>query len=166
MLISGTVGSGKTTIGGEIADTLAERKIPSAFIDLDALAFQWPPSSKWNNDLLFENLASIWPNYAEHATTHLVLAHVLEDPDDLPRYREAIPGIEITVCRLIADEEVRKERLRRRMPPGGGLDWHLNRTVELHDILEAAKFEDFVVVNDDRPVRQVALEVLEKAGWL
>ena len=61
------------------------------------------------------------------------------------------------------DERV--ARLRRRMQPGAALDWHLERTGELHDILETADHDDFVVVND-RPVRDVALEVLTKAGWL
>lgn len=164
LLLTGTVGAGKSTIGGEISDVLAERQVPNAFVDLDALIWQWPPSSKWNNDLLFENLASLWPNYLAHGTTHLVLARVLEDETDLVRYRDAVPGAAITVCRLVADEEQRLERLRRRMQPGPMLDWHLDRTIELHAILERVAFEDFVVAND-RPVRDVAIEVLARAGW-
>jgi hypothetical protein len=38
--------------------------------------------------------------------------------------------------------------------------------VELERILDEARLEDFIVSNDDRPVREVALEVLERAGWL
>jgi predicted ABC-type ATPase len=165
LLLTGTVGAGKSTIGGEISDALAECEVPNAFVDLDTLISQWPPTSKWNNDLLFENLASLWPNYAAHGSTHLILARVLEDPTDLDRYRAAVPGADITVCRLVADEDVRVDRLRRRMQPGPMLDWHLDRTVELHDILERAAFEDLLVVND-RPVRDVALDVLTRAGWL
>jgi len=165
LLISGTVGVGKSTIGGEIADVLAEREVPNAFVDLDALVWQWPSTSKWNNDLLFENLTAVWPVYAAHGTTRLVLARVLEDPTDLDRYRAAVPGAELTVCRLVADEGARLERLGRRMHPGPSLDWHLHRTIELHDILERAAYEDFVVVNEG-PVRDVALEVLTRAEWL
>jgi adenylylsulfate kinase len=165
LLLSGTVGAGKSTIGGEISDVLAELEIPNAFVDLDGLIWQWPSTSTWNNDLMFENLASLWPNYRSHGSTHLILARVLEDPTDLDRYREAVTDAEITVCRLIADERVRVERLRQRMQPGPLLDWHLDRTSELHGILERAAFEDFVVVND-RPVREVALEVLTLAGWI
>ena len=62
LLLTGTVGVGKTTIALEINDVLAEMQLPKAAIDLDALAAQWPPSSLWNADLAFENLAALWPN--------------------------------------------------------------------------------------------------------
>jgi hypothetical protein len=165
LLLTGTVGSGKTTVGQEINDVLAELEVPNAFVDLDALCAQWPSTSKWNSDLMFENLASLWPNYAAHGSTHLVLAHVLEDATDLDRYRQAVPGADVTVCRLVADEDLRRDRLRGRMPPGPSLDWHLHRTVELHDILHRAALEDFVVVNEGS-VRDVALAVLRRAGWV
>jgi hypothetical protein len=160
-----TVGAGKTTIAAECNDVLAERKIPNAAVDLDALAWQYPPTSKWNKDLLFENLASIWPNYAAHGSTRLIVANVFED-DDRDRYAAAIPGASLVICRLVVPErEERVERLRRRMHPGPSLDWHIDRTQELHDILEAKRHEDFIVVND-RPVREVAEEVLTTAGWI
>jgi hypothetical protein len=38
--------------------------------------------------------------------------------------------------------------------------------VELEEILQKAALEDFQVENDGRPIHDVALEVLEKAGWL
>lgn len=165
LLLSGTVGVGKTTIGDEIAEVMLERELPNAFVDLDGLIRQWPSTSRWNNDLMFENLAAIWPNFAAHGTTHLVLARVLEDLTDLDRYRMAVPGAHITVCRLVAPEEVRVARLHHRMHPGPSLDWHLQRTKELDDILDRAAYEDFVVVNDG-PVRAVALDVLTRAGWI
>ncbi len=165
LLLTGTVGAGKSTIGGEISDTLAELEIPNAFVDLDELIWQWPSTSRWNNDLMFLNLASLWPNYAAHGATHLILARVLEDLDDLSRYRLAVPGADITICRLVADETERLRRLHTRMQPGPLRDWHLARTVELHDILERAALENFVVAND-RTVREVALEVLNLAGWI
>ena len=165
LLINGTVGAGKSTIGGACSDALTERDIGNAFVDLDALTWQHPSTSKWNSDLMFENLAVLWPNYAAHGSTHLVLAHVLEDPTDLDRYGDAVPGAELTICRVVAPEDVRAERLRRRMPPGAGLDWHLARSPELHVILEHAALDDFAVIND-RPVHDVAMEVLTTAGWL
>ena len=166
LLLTGTIGAGKSTIAAEINDALTEMKIPNAAVDLDALVWQWPSSSKWNRDLMFENLAALWPNYAAHGSTHLVLAHVLEDPTDLDRYRDAVPGAEITVCRLIAPETTRVARLHRRMPVGPSRDWHVARTVELETILVRLSFEDFAVENGDRPVREVALEVVARAGWI
>jgi hypothetical protein len=166
LLLTGTVGAWKTTVAWEINDVLAEREVGNAAVDLDGLVAQWPPSSKWNNDLMFECLTALWPIYVAHGSTHLVLARVLEDPLDLDRYRAAIPGADITVCRILAPQDVRVDRLQRRMPPTPLRDWHLHRTGELHDILERAAYEDFTVENGDRPVRDVALEVLTKAGWL
>jgi adenylylsulfate kinase len=165
LLISGTVGAGKSTVASEISDVLAALKIPHAAVDLDALVWQWPPTSEWNNDLLFENLASVWPNYLAHGATRLVLARVLEDPAELARYRAAVPGAQITVCRLVAPEALRVRRLLGRMPPGPSREWHLVRTVELEEILCRLGHEEFTVENGDRPVREVALEVLARAGW-
>lgn len=166
LVLTGTVGSGKSTVAAEINDALAELKIPNAAIDLDALVWQWPSTSKWNNDLMFENLASLWPNYHSHGATHLILARVLEDRAELDRYRTAVPGAEITVCGLTTPERLRLERLHERMPPGPSRDWHLARTVELEGILADRAYEDFEVENGDRPIRDVALEVLSRAGWL
>jgi adenylylsulfate kinase len=165
LLITGTVGVGKSTVAAEISDVLADLKIPNAAVDLDALRCQWPPTSAWNGDLMFENLAALWPNYRAHGATHLILAAVLEDPAELVRYRAAVPGAEITVCRLIAPETVRLDRLRGRMPSGPSRDWHLGRTVELERILGRLAVEDFTVENGDRPVRDVAVEVIVRAGW-
>ena len=166
LLITGTVGAGKTTIAEAINHELYRRDVPHAALDLDALIWHWPQTSQWHRDLMFENLAAVWANFARHGATRLVLARVLEDPDDLDRYRTAVPGADITVCRLVAPHDTRVQRLHRRMQPGEMLDWHLHRTGELHDILERAAFEDFVVENGDRAVRDVAVEVLTKAGWL
>jgi len=166
LLITGTVGSGKTTLAYEIGDLLADCQIGHAVVDLDALTAQWPSSSRWNSDLMFENLTLLWPNYRAHGASRLVLAHVLEDATDLERYRQAVPGAEITTVRVVAPEQLRIARLNARMPPGESLDWHLVRTVELEAILAGLAHEDFVVENGDRPIRQVAEEVLASADWL
>jgi adenylylsulfate kinase len=160
------LGVGKSTVAEEISILLAALKVPNAAVDLDALVCQWPSTSEWNSDLMFENLASLWPNYLAHGATRLILAGVLEDRAELARYRAAVPGAEITVCRLVAPEAARVERLLRRMPPGPAREWHLDRTVELESILSRLAFEEFTVENGDRPVRDVALEVLVRARWV
>jgi adenylylsulfate kinase len=166
LFLSGTVGVGKSTIAAEINDVLAEAEIPNAAVDLDALTWQWPVSSQFNSELMFKNLAAVWPNYWAHGATRLILAGVLEDRAELVHCRAAVPGAEIVVCRLVAAESVRVDRLRERMPPGPSREWHESRTIELEGILERAKIEDFVVANDDRPPRDVAREVLTLAAWL
>jgi hypothetical protein len=166
LLITGTVGVGKSAVAAEANDALAALKVPNAAVDLDALVWQWPSTSKWNDDLMFENLAALWPNYAAHGATHLVLARVLETPAELSRYAAAVPGAEITVCRLVAPEALRVNRLLGRMPPGPSRDWHLSRTAELDAILDRLPCVDFTIDNGDRTVRDVALDVLIHAAWV
>lgn len=166
LLLTGTVGSGKTTVATEVADVLSEREVPNAALDLDTLTMQWPPSSRWNADLMFSNLALLWPNFRFHGAERLVLAHVLEDGTERSRYLAAVPGADLVVVRLVAPEPLRRRRLVGRMPPGPGLDWHLHRTAELEAILAAAEHEDLTVDNGDRPVREVAEEVLARIGWV
>lgn len=166
LIVSGTVGVGKTTVTAAINDVLAERAIPNAALDLDALVWQWPPDSPWNEQLMFENLAAVWPNFAARGVAHLVLARVVEDPTELEAYGRAVPGAVITVCRLVADEATRTARLTARMPPGAALDWHLERTVELEGVLRAQALEDVTVGNGDRDARDVVLDVLRRVGWI
>ena len=45
LLLTGVVGSGKSTIAVEIHDMLAELGIPNAAVDLDSLIWQWPSTS-------------------------------------------------------------------------------------------------------------------------
>lgn len=65
----------------------------------------------------------------------------------------------------MAPEAARVERLLERMPPGPSRDWHLHRTVELEAVLGRLAHEDFTVENGNRSVREVALDVLVRAGW-
>jgi hypothetical protein len=69
------VGGADSRGAAEINDVLAALKVPNAAVDLDALVWQWPSTSVWNNDLMFENLASLRPNYRAHGAAHLILAH-------------------------------------------------------------------------------------------
>src|ERR1700730_9751955 len=119
--------------------------MPHAALDLDGLIWQWPVSSPWNDDLVFENLAALWPNYRAHGAAHLVLARVLEDRADLPRYCDAVPGAQVTVCRLVAPAPITIARIHARMRPGPAQNWDLHRTVELSRALELAATEDFTV---------------------
>lgn len=166
LLLTGTVGVGKTTVAAAINDVLAELRIPNAAVDLDALIWQWPPDSPWNHQLMIDNLAAIWPNFAARGVTHLVLARVIEDRADLDDYRRAVPDADITVCRLVADEATRTARLEARMPPGPSRDWHLARTVELERTLRERAVEDVTVGNGDREVGDVARDVLRRIGWI
>ena len=162
--ISGAVGVGKTSVLIELHDILENEKIPHGCVERDALGYSWPTQGRFNEAMIERNLCCVVANFLEAGATRLLIAGVIELPEDLAVYRRCIPNADIQVCRLTADLDLRRQRLRER-EKGAGLDWHLNRTAELDTILDRARIEDFSVDNGDRPLREVALEVLTGAGW-
>ena len=164
LFVIGTVGVGKTSVGAAASDILSEREIPHAFVDRDALCASWPPVERFNEATALRNLALVWTTYREQGIDRLIVAGVLETREDVRRYEDAL-GEPIMICRLAAPLPARQAWLRAR-DEGGSLDWHLARTVELEAIVEAAALEDFVVHNDGRTRRDVALDMLRTAGWV
>ncbi len=166
VLVTGTVGSGKTSVADEIAVLLHEQSLSYALIDLDWLcqAYPAPKDDPYREELMLKNLAAMWPNYRAEGIRYLVLARVIENRDHLDRYREAIPEAVITVVRVVAPPEVIQARLRNR-EIGSFYDHLWRRSQELSSILGEAAVEDFTVSNDRRPVRDVALEALTRLGW-
>lgn len=165
LALSGPVGVGKTAVLVEIHDVLASADVPHACVERDALAWSWPERGDFNQEVALANLASVWANFRAAGARRVVIAGVLERPEDVDGYRRAIRGARIAVCRLTAPEPLRLARLRDR-ERGAGLEWHLARTVELERILRDARLEDFSVENGERPLRDVAMEVLARAGWI
>jgi hypothetical protein len=166
LIISGSLGSGKTTVLGELHDLLTERDVAHAAIELDALTLSWPHvrAAPFNTWIGFENLRSIWANYASAGFARLLIAAVVESREELAAYQAAVPGAAIQVCRLVVSAETMLARLRVR-EPGTFQATALYRAPVLAQQLAEARVEDFVVDNDDRPVRAVAEEILRQAGW-
>ena len=166
LVISGSLGSGKTTVLSEASDLLKEAGIAHAGIDLDYLSIMYPKQGLHGERLMFANLAAVWPIYHAAGAQRLIIACVAEKRSELPQYREAVPGAEIVVCRLTAPIATMQERVRVR-EPGMFQAEGLLRSAELADILERTKAEDFTVDNSEgRSVTEVAHEMLLRAGWL
>ncbi len=102
LIISGSMGSGKTTVLSEVSDLLVEADVAHAAIDLDWLSFMHPPQGQHGKPLMLANLAAVWPIYAVAGAERLVVARVVENRSELHQYREAVPGAEPVVCRLEA----------------------------------------------------------------
>jgi chloramphenicol 3-O-phosphotransferase len=167
VVISGTLGAGKTRVAEELRDLVAERGSRCAVIDLDWLC-QLDPSPEndpYNDRLGFANLAAIWPNYTAAGIDYLILARVVEDRGDRKRYLRAMPGASVAIVRVVASSPVRQQRLRQRMPEGQWLDGHLARTDQLAARLAELSLDDHVVDNDVRPPSEVATEILRLLGW-
>ena len=166
LIISGSMGTGKTTVLSEASDLLSEAGIAHAAIDLDWLAVMHPQRDTYGRCLAIANLAAVWPVYAAKGAERLIVARVVENRAELDQYRAAVPGAQPIVCRLTAPLALAQERLRVR-EPGMFLEQALERAEELAGILERAGAEDFTVDNGpSRLVSEVARDMLSRAGWL
>ncbi len=70
IVISGSMGSGKTTVLGEASDVLLGCGVPHATIDLDAMGTALLPDTV-STDLSYRNLASVWANCAAEGLNRL-----------------------------------------------------------------------------------------------
>ena len=144
---------------------LVAAAIPHAALDLDWLCVMYPPQGRYGEPLVVANLAAVWPVYKAAGAERLLVARVIEHRSELERYRDAIPGADIVVCRLTASAETMRDRLRDR-EPGMFQTEAIARSAELEQVLERERVEDFTVDNDaGGNVTEVAREVLTRAGW-
>jgi len=164
IIVSGTMGSGKTTVLAEAADLLSQAGVVHAAIDLDALGIAHLADGI-SNELAFRNLASLWSNYRAAGVTRLLLAEAIENRADLDRIREAVPDAQIVICRLAVETAIAEERVRTR-EPGMFQEKFVARVGELEKILDDSQIEDFSIHNDNTSVTKVAHEMLTRAGWL
>jgi adenylylsulfate kinase len=165
IVVTGTVGVGKSAVTTAMHHVLAKREIAHACVDIDWLRTSWPERGLWNSDVAIANLASVWTNFVAAGAERLIIVDVVEWRSYVGRYEGAVPGASIQVCRLTAPQALREKRITAR-DVGESRSWHLARTVELDAILDAANVADFVVENGDRPIDEVATEVLVAAGWM
>jgi len=163
LIISGSMGAGKTTVLAEASDILCAEGVTHAAIDLDALTIgHLPPNA---TSLLERNLAAVWNNYASFGIRRVILAAAVETPERLAEIRAAIPGARIITARVLASLRTMEHRVRWR--ERGMLQPELLERVSLLEAeLDAAGLHDFVVDNEARPVTAVARELLTMAGWL
>lgn len=167
IVVSGTLGAGKTFTADALRDVLVDRGVRCGTIDVDWLCQNdpAPADDRFNDRLGFANLTAVWPNYAATGTEYLALARVVEDPEDRMRYEAAFPDCTVRIVRVDAAPETCARRLRRRMPAGPWRDAHLARTDELAERLRVLALEDLVVVNESQPGTELASEILDGLDW-
>ena len=162
--ISGSMGSGKTTVLGEASDLLEAAGIPHAAIDLDAVSVHLLPDAD-SRRVDAGNVASLVRNCAAAGIDNFLMAVAVEDRRSLRDLREAIGEAEVTVCRLTAAPATMAARVRRR-EPGMRQNEFVTRSRALDEVLSTAALEDFTIENDGRNVTAVARELLARAGWI
>ncbi len=165
LLITGSMGSGKTTVLSEASDLLTARNIPHASIDVDPLGTAHLPPALQNNPLMYRNLQSVWENYAHAGVTRLLLARAIENRAELEQCRNAVSGARIVICRLTASLKTMQHRVQTR-EIGTLQNNYIVRVAELNSILDRAHLEHFSLSNENRSVTEVAQEMLVRAAWL
>jgi hypothetical protein len=165
LIITGSMGAGKTAMMGEASDLLAQRQIVHAAIDLDALGVGYLPSGARCDGVMYQNLRSICANFAALGVRRFLVARAMESEDQLKHCRAILPAVDTVVCRLAASLETMRRRVETR-ELGIAQREYVGRVAELNAILDRARLEDFAVFNEDRSLTDVATEMLKKAGWI
>jgi gluconate kinase len=164
VLITGVFGSGKSSVAEEIADKLEERRLPYAALDLDWLAWASPGRDDEDAEhrMMLTNLIAVVRNYLTVGVRFFVLARAIRDHSKLHSLRAAL-SMPLTVVRLTVSLKEIERRLRS----------HVTTARKRDDLREAATWiegsagagiEDLIVPND-RPIKEVAADIMNKVGW-
>ncbi len=163
VLLTGLFGTGKSAVAIEIADVLEQRGDPYALIDLDYLCWGEPGSDEpgAEHEMLLRNLAPVVSNYRVVGVTRFVLARAMRD-------RAQIESLRVTVEMPLAVVELRVswDEIERRLAD----DPTTARADDLREArewLEAGDHEGLadLTIDNDRPLREVATETLDRLGW-
>ncbi len=166
LLVTGTLGSGKTVVVEDIGELLEDGEPRSAIVDLDWLG--WVSGSSRSSDtidgLILSNLAAVWPNYLAAGAGRLVLARTVLDRELIDGLDEAIGPVTLTIVRVTSSPDTIAERLAAR-DTGAVLEQHLAEASKFDKILDELRVEDLRVSNDGRPIREVFEEIVARAEW-
>jgi GrpB-like predicted nucleotidyltransferase (UPF0157 family) len=139
VIINGPLGIGKTETAWELL-VLFERAV---MLDGDYLGAIQPFEiyDKKRVDYLYRTLAHVVAFHRDNGYEHFVINYVFEHPDSLHDLRQRLAGFdrEIYAFRLVCEQEVLAERIRRRgqCKPAELVDWEIQRGQELVAIQSA-----------------------------
>jgi hypothetical protein len=165
LLVTGPIGVGKTAVLHEADALLVEASSNHATVELEEIARCWPKAIEGSRTtFVYRNLAALWSNFVAVGASRLLLSALVEQRSDLRLISEAIPGAAVTVVRLHAPLSALEQRIRLREPAGlqddlVGAQWWTQHFNEV-------RVEDYVVETENRPVGEIAREVLRLADWL
>jgi adenylylsulfate kinase len=165
LLLTGSVGSGKTTLAKETGELLRAAGVAHAVIELDWLSWCSPPGdgAPARRQLLLDNLRSVRSHYQQAGIDRFVLAGSIVSPEHLRGVDRAL-ALPLTIVRVSAPLEVIANRVDRRDPA--------SKTIA--SVADLAAFDERVraavpdcphVDNSDADVVETARRVLHAAGW-
>jgi hypothetical protein len=164
VLLTGLYGVGKSSMGAEIADLLEQHGIGYALLDLDFL--MWFDTGRKDGpgeeEILRANLSAVMRNYLHAGIGRFVLAGTIADAAGRDRLAEAV-GLALRVVRLTVPFDEIERRLRADVTTGRADDLREARAqMERGDTVGI----EALTVSNDRPIREVATEILDWLGWI
>lgn len=115
VLITGPPGAGKSEVASSLHDSLGDRGVDAAMVEVDALERSHPPIDRKRSIGHLEVLAR---SYREVGSDLLIVTATIEDEDYRLAAVEAIGAEETVLVRLEADPETLRDRILAREPPG------------------------------------------------
>jgi adenylylsulfate kinase-like enzyme len=166
LFLTGQPGAGKTAVAKELSELLRQIREPHAVIDLDELCrgVLAVKTSDFNRSLALANLTAVWGNFFAAGVRRLILARIVESLDDIDQFGRAIPNAQLTVCLLHAQQATVQQRITDR-EAGTARNFLLTVTPRIAERIAQLELPGIQVNNDQRPLTQVAREILERAGW-
>lgn len=161
VLVTGPLGSGKTSVAAEVGALLELRGVANAVVDLDWLCWVGPGiTAQRLTSVLHDNLHAVLGRFRAEGVTRFVLARTVQTAHEVASLRAASAPAALTVVRLEVSPSVAAQRVRLRAPHDSLMTDHdLAQQTEMWtaaSLLEA----DMVVDNDERALSDVATEVL------
>jgi adenylylsulfate kinase len=162
LLITGSMGAGKSTTMAEASDLLTQADIPHAAIDYHALGLAHVRDVA-HRDLSTRNLAAVAEIYSQAGIGLLMVAGAVESPQERDAIVRATKARRVTMCRLRAALSLMEERVAAR-ERGIFSDRYVARVRLLDELLDRAHIEDFDIDTASVGVTEVARELLRPAG--
>jgi adenylylsulfate kinase-like enzyme len=164
VLVTGVYGTGKSSLAAEMADILDQGPVAYAALDLDWLNWFQAPDYDAHADqrLLVANLRSVVANYRAAGVERFILAGWISTSAKLEEIRAVAPSPMIVVRLTVPLDEI--ERRLRSDATAGRQDDLREAAAGLAESIGVG-LEDLTVAND-RPIREVAMDVLARLGWL
>jgi adenylylsulfate kinase-like enzyme len=160
--VCGPSGVGKTSVGYALFSQLSQAGTATAFVDLDqlGLCYPAPDDDRRHNRLKARNLGAAWSAFQAAGARCLVVSGLVDNAEEVRRHADALPGSDLTVCRLrVAPDELR-DRITRR---GSWLQL-TEEAVRNATELDRSTFADLVVDTTGKPVHAV-VALLRESGW-
>src|SRR5699024_9232986 len=146
IIITGPVGSGKTTVMATLTEVLEENKKSCAGIDMDHLRWFYPkqPGQPYGGEVGRKNLAFLAANYRSVGVNTLAIADLIPGKEDHQKLVETLPDFNVRIIRLSVPMELIEMRLRER-ESRERLPWYLDRAPKMERMMDARNVGDIVI---------------------